>query len=160
MSPLSLSRAAQFVCTGCHTTKNKIETSWELGTAVSGSQRGGKRCCHQSFCTCSFLCQSSSSCSCQGSGFRSILPGFSSSVLPWLCLLSALPKSSFAEECISSTALPKSLGRLQKQREEGIQKMDHILGCFLCLLGFPLALIPLIMFTGSPLMQADRNRKK
>lgn len=38
--------------------------------------------------------------------------------------------------------------------------MDHILGYFLCLLGFLLAFIPLITFTGSALMQADRNRRK
>lgn len=42
MSPLSLSRAAQFVCSGCHTTKSKTETSWELGTAVSVHIRVGR----------------------------------------------------------------------------------------------------------------------
>lgn len=35
MSPLSLSRAAEFVCSGCRTTKSKTGTSWELGSAVS-----------------------------------------------------------------------------------------------------------------------------
>lgn len=38
--------------------------------------------------------------------------------------------------------------------------MDHILGYFLCLLAFLLALIPLMAFTGNPLMEADRNRRK
>ena len=48
MSPFSLSKAAQFVCSGCHTMKSKRETSWEPGTAISGSQHQGKRCCHRS----------------------------------------------------------------------------------------------------------------
>ena len=69
---------------------------------------------------------------------------FFSAALLWLCFLSVLPNPSLAEECISPTALPKSCGRLKKQREEGRKKNEHhILRCCLCLLGLPLALIPL-----------------
>lgn len=45
---------------------------------------------------------------------------------------------------ISPTALPKVHGSLKKQREEGNKKNErHVLGYFLCLLGFPLAPIAL-----------------
>lgn len=51
MSPVSLSRAAQFVCSGCCTIQSKrgsTQEHREPGSAVSGLQHSGKRHCHQS----------------------------------------------------------------------------------------------------------------
>lgn len=51
MAPVSLSRAAQFVCSGCCTIQSKrgsTQEHREPGSAVSGLQHSGKRHCHQS----------------------------------------------------------------------------------------------------------------
>lgn len=153
MSPLSLSRAAQFVCSGCHTTESRRGPSWEQGTALAGSRRGVKRCCHQSLLHLRSPPPERLLLQLPGKLFLQHLTWFFSPLpSPWLCFLSVLPNPSLAAECNQPYHPPPQITRrLKNQRQEGSKKNKY--NCFLCLLGFPLALVPLIKFGGSPLMR-------